>query len=115
MSVAPPPFSGSGRPGAATALLILGRAIDREVAQRAHLLLLQPFARAVRMEGVQARQRADGVAHIDILEADTARAQLLGQFVDVVNDPRRGAAVNLLLGRAGRVLLQVLDKLAQDE
>ena len=56
-------------------------AVDGEVAQRAQLLLLQPFLYAVGVERVQARQRAHSLPLGHLLKADgAAGAALLRQL-----------------------------------
>mmetsp|Transcript_33480 Transcript_33480/g.105390 ORF Transcript_33480/g.105390 Transcript_33480/m.105390 type:complete len:255 (-) Transcript_33480:165-929(-) len=99
--------------GAASAV---GAVDNVELAERASLLLLQPLLCALRVEGVQTRQRADGLAGADVLETDAASAQFLGQLADVGHGPRCGPLLNLARARPVARLLQVLlDKLAQEE
>jgi len=47
-------------------------AINRELAEGADLLLLEPLLGALSVESMQARQRAHLVARADIFEADAA-------------------------------------------
>ena len=49
------------------ARLPLALCIDREVAQGAQLLLLEPFFHALGVEGVKARQRPHTLAHCHVL------------------------------------------------
>mmetsp|Transcript_49288 Transcript_49288/g.159769 ORF Transcript_49288/g.159769 Transcript_49288/m.159769 type:complete len:224 (-) Transcript_49288:120-791(-) len=99
--------------GAASAV---GAVDNVKLAERASLLLLQPLLCALRVEGVQTRQRADWLAGADVLKTDAASAQFLGQLADVGHGPRCGPLLNLARARPVARLLQVLlDKLAQEE
>mmetsp|Transcript_74276 Transcript_74276/g.204626 ORF Transcript_74276/g.204626 Transcript_74276/m.204626 type:complete len:233 (-) Transcript_74276:88-786(-) len=89
--------------------------IDRELTERAHLLLLEPLLSALSMKSMQARQRPYTRSHRHVLEADAARSELLWKLRDIVHDPRRRVVLNVTRSGARAVVLQMLNKLPQNE